>query len=331
MNKMKRTIFLLILLSGPMLLTTSCLSDVSHENPLDPKSGSTGYIISGIVNTRYAPYRPVANAVVSLFPGNSKVFSDNDGNFIFSGVAPGAYTVYCSADGRSRDSLNIQVATDRKIDFFLDGLPFFEGISLTTHHISRFFPVDDLYFLQIDAQVNDLDGIANIKQVSYAIPAYSASDTLAISLNAGFFSSRLNIENLPISSIHSLIGRSFILSVTDDPGQTIQSDPRYLTRVIDPTPVVISPTNLQVVANDSITFAWQKTRLPYFFTQSIEISQINLGLLTRVAEFKAIPSGQTKMTIENTQPTSDYIWILSVKDEFGNTSSSKEGSFHISK
>jgi len=324
----KKITYSLLLVS---ISLTACLNDVAHDNPLDPQSHNRGFSISGQVNTFYAPFRPIPNAVISLFPGEKKFFSLSDGSFSITDLKPGTYTVFCQADGYGADSLSIDLSNDQKITFHIDGLPFFERIALTTHHILRFFPVEDQFYLQVDARVNDPDGVADIKRVSFEIPDFSAKDTLAPSLNAGEFSNRLSIENLPVNTIHSLIGRDFILSIEDDPGQVVKSGDQYLTRVIDATPVVISPTNLQVVANDSITFKWQKLRLPYWYEHKIEIFQINLGLLTRVKEINSIPATAISKKIKNDLPTSDYVWILSVNDEFGNSSSGKEGTFHISK
>jgi len=314
-----------------LVLFSSCLSDVSHDNPLDPNSHASGFTLSGNVKTLYAPFQPISNAVVSLMPANTKVFSGTDGAFSIQSVMPGSYTVYCSAQGHSRDSLNILVTDNQNIKFFLDGLPYFENIALTTHHVSRFFPVEDLFYLQIDAGVGDPDGIADIKRVTFEIPDFSVGDTLTTSRNAGSFSRRLSLENLPVSSIHSLIGRAFVLSVTDDPGQSSQSGKRFLTRVIDLTPAVSRPTNSQTINSDSIAFSWEKVRLPYWFDQKIEVFQINLGLLIKVAEFGSIPASAISKSIKNSLPNGDYVWIFSVDDEFGNSSSAKESTFHINR
>lgn len=319
--------YLLVVLNVGII---SCFDDVAHENPLDPHNKNQGFIISGKVNTFYAPVRSISNAVITLMPNNNKFFSGSDGDFEISGLAPGNYTVFCTADGYGRDSTQIDLQANMKVSFFLDGLPFFENISLTTIHTSHFFPVDDMFFLQIDTQVNDLDGIADIDNVLFDIPEFNVSDTLEISLEAGLFTKRLSIDDLPINTIQTLIGRAFILSVTDDAGITTKSDKSFLTRVIEATPVLNQPQNLQTVPPDSIHFTWEKVRLPYWFSHTLEIFQINQGFLTKTTEINNIASIEIDTTIENTFPPGDYVWILTIIDEFGNTSSSKEGTFHVS-
>lgn len=312
-----------------LIFIYSCLDNVKHDNPLDPHNKNSGFSISGKVSSLYSPVKPIFNAVLSLHPGDLRIFSDIDGNFMFDGLEKGSYTIFSDAQGYSKDSLQLDLSEDKQINFFLDGLPYFENIQLTTHHTSRFFPIDDMFFLQIATRVNDSDGIGDINKVYFDIPEINASDTLNASLETGSFSIILSVEDLPVNTIHTLIGRRIILSVSDDAGITIESDPKFLTRVIDITPVVTSLVNLQTVSNDSLLFTWEKIRLPYWFTHTIEIYQINLGLLTKVIEIKNISQDRISYTMKNNLNTADYVWILSVSDEFGNTSSSKEGAFHV--
>ncbi len=311
------------------LLLAGCLEDVPHDNPLDPQNSNRGFTLSGTVNTLYAPVQTISNAIITLAPMNLKVFSNSDGRFILENLLPGKYTLYCSADGYTRDSVEVNLQANQTIHFYLDGLPYFETISLTTHHLSQFFPVEDLYYLQIQARVNDPDGIADINSVFFDIPEYSVHDTLFVSLEAGTFSRRLSIDDLPVNTIQTLIGRAFILTVQDDAGKSVKSGKRYLTRVIEETPVLSEPVNLQTVPADSIRFTWQKVRLPYWFNLRIEIFQINQGLLSPVSTIADIPGGLQTFTIGNTLPAANYVWILKITDEFGNSSSSREGTFQV--
>ncbi len=312
-----------------LFLINGCLRDVPHDNPLDPQNSNRGFTLKGTVNTLYAPVQTIANAVITIDPLNEKVFSKSDGSYAIENLLPGFYTVHCTAEGYTHDSLIVNLRGNETIDFFLDGLPFFRRISLTTHHTSQFFPVEDLYFLQIESDVDDPDGIADINNVFFDIPEYNVHDTLAASLRAGTFSKRLSIDDLPVNTIQTLIGRAFILTVSDDAGKQVQSGKRYLTRVIEETPVLSAPVNLQAVPADSIRFQWQKVRLPYWFSLSIKIFQINQGLLSEVAELADIPGTMESLAIKNSLPVASYVWILKITDEFGNSSSSREGTFQV--
>ena len=309
----------------------ACLADVPHDNPIDPNNKNRGFSISGKVTTLYAPVQNLSNAIITIEPGEQNLFSTSDGSFEFNGLEPGFYTIFCTANGYSLDSLEVDLQSDQTINFSLDGLPYFEQTALTTHHISRFFPVDDLFLLEVNVKVNDPDGVSDIKQVYFDITEFDASDTLDASLETGFFSKRLSVDDLPINSIHSLIGRAFYISIMDDANQITVSNELFLTRIIDLTPILESPTNLETVASDTIEFLWQKNRLPFLFRHRIEIFQINLGLLTKVDELNNIPSDISKWSAAHNLPKGDYVWILTIIDEFGNTSSSKEGTFNVNK
>jgi len=312
------------------LFIFSCLDNVKHENPLDPHNKNSGLTINGVVSTFYPPVQPIGNAVISLHPGDIKIFSDINGAFSLEELEKGEYKIFAEAEGYSVDSIQISLTENTKIDFFLDGLPYFDKINLTTHHTSRFFPIDDMFFLQLNVIVNDPDGIADINKVYFEIPEISLSDTLLSSLQAGIFNLLLSVEDLHVNTIHTLIGRELVLGVSDDAGFTVLSQPQFLTRIIDITPVVKAPTNLETVTGDSILFSWEKILLPFWFSHKIEIYQINFGLLTKIMEVNDIGRTTVSRSIKNTLTPADYVWILTVTDEFGNTSSSKEGTFHIS-
>ena len=179
--------------------------------------------------------------------------------------------------------------------------------------------------------MNDLDGIADINRVQFQIPELNVIDTLSPSLDVGIFKRRFSIDDFPVNTIQTLIGREFILNVTDDESVTINSEKQFLTRVIEKTPVLIEPVSFQTIVTDSIQFIWEKVREPFWFEHSIEIFQINQSLLLKIDEIKTIANSETFLSIKNLLPTGDYIWVLKISDEFGNTSisSSIKGRFHV--
>ncbi|KAA3613160.1 MAG: carboxypeptidase regulatory-like domain-containing protein [Calditrichaeota bacterium] len=319
-------IFLLILFTNFFL---SCLDDVPHDNPLDSHNNQ-GFVLQGKVTTFYPPVQTISNAVITLFPDETKFFSNADGEFEISGLSPGKYTVLCSAEGYAQDSITVDIQSNINIDFHLDGLPFFENISLTTHHEIHSFQAEDFFFLNIESMVNDLDGIADINKVFFEIPEVSVIDTLEPSLDAGLFRKWLSIDDLPVSTIQTLIGRAFILNVSDDAGTTTQSEKRFLTRVIEQTPSLTAPISFQTEFSDTLIFEWQKLNLSYWFEYTIEISQIIQGSPVKAQDISNISASENSIAIVNTLSRGDYTWLIKVTDEFGNTSSSSSnGRFHI--
>ncbi len=319
----------ILLLPGLLFFLTACFKDVPHDNPIDPLNKERGYTISGQVNTLYAPNLPINNAVLSIIETGDKVFSDNNGRYSMSELEPGNYKITCTADGYATDSIQVELNGDIVVDFFLDGLPYFERISLATRHISRFFPIDEIFLLELETEVDDPDGISDINRVYVEIKEFAILDTLDATADADRYTLTLSIDDLPVNSIHNLIGKAFYFYIEDDAGIVVKSEARFLTRIIDPTPVLINPVNLQSVSSDTIDFKWEKVRLPYNFNHKIEIFQINFGLLTKVTDIENIPSSENSLKYLHSFPRADYIWILTVMDDFGNSSSSREGSFRI--
>ncbi len=312
-----------------LIALTACVSDAPHDNPLDNPSGDGQFSLNGTVFSYYPPYKPLSNAFVFLLPARQAVFSDANGKFSFKGVTGGSYTLICSAAGYATDTVQVDVNQSVQHDFYLDALPYFETIYLRTHHVSRWFPVEDTYYLEVQATVNDPDGIGDLRKVWFTIPEFAFSDTLQAGIVAGQFEKSVPENQLPVGKIARLIGKEIILFVQDDPGSTTQSIPHFLTRIVQPTPVLIAPIGLSTVNPDSLVFQWQPVVLDYPFTFKVQLFQINLGVLTTVDEIGNIPGDQTSYWYRNVLPSGEYFWRVFVVDEYGNTSSSKEGAFRV--
>ena len=177
--------FFFLLVSA--LALTACLKDVPHDNPLDPASDKSGFTISGLVQTYYAPYTPLAGVLVWLKPGDYISRSSEDGSFRISNIRAGTYTIYCSADGYRTDSAQVNISAPLTHSFNLDGLPIFVKQAITTHHVARWFPLEDVYYLSVTAQMNDPDGLADLKWVRCEIPFTAYADTLDPDVEAGHF------------------------------------------------------------------------------------------------------------------------------------------------
>jgi len=318
-------IFLLILLVS----FSACLEDVSRDNPLDPTNGSANYQISGQVLTFYHPRTAISEASILVQPGNLVVISDENGSFNFNNLVPGNYTLICRAEGYQIDSATITIQNSFEHTFLLDGLPQFEQISLKAHHRSRWFPLEEIYFIEFETVVSDPDGIGDIQSVVCEIPSMNFLDTLQAEIEAGKFSSTLFDSDLPVSSIHQLIGRQIYFVAEDDFGTKTISEMKFLTRIIEDTPQLISPIELEPIDSFPINFRWERISAPYPITLKIEIFQINLGIAFKADEIINIPESNQNYMYAQTLDPGDYFWTINIVDEFGNSSSSREGTFQV--
>ncbi|MFQ5584899.1 MAG: carboxypeptidase-like regulatory domain-containing protein, partial [Calditrichia bacterium] len=202
-------LFITIVLSG-------CFSDAPRDNPFDPQNSNGGLELSGTVFTFYAPHQSIGNAMVSLLPGNIVTLTNSNGRFRFNDLKSGSYTLISTADGFTTDSLTMYLTVSTSQDIFLNALPYFKQIQLTTHHIARWFPPQDNYSLQIQVTADDNDGTGDIESLWYSIESISYSDTLQqISPGSDTFRGTVSEFDLPVPTLHTIIGKPFLFSVKD--------------------------------------------------------------------------------------------------------------------
>lgn len=316
--------FFLFITSG-IFLIFGCFSDAPRDNPLDPANGIS---LSGGVK-RFYSNNAVPNADVRLKPGNLVSMTDNAGNFRFSGISPGAYTLTVSADGFSSDTSAVNIEKNLRVDFSLDSLPHFRNISVFTTHITHWFPPDDIYSVVMEATGYDGDGTGDIKDVWFRIDPINFSDTLQrVAPGSNTFRGQAAASSLPVINLQELIGKPFAFFISDIPGNSSESSPHFISRIIEETPQLIAPVGLAVITSFPITFRWQAMpNIPFPFTQKIEIYSIGLGL--KVDEMSSIGSNMSEYVYNSPLSNGDYYWVLYIVDELGNQSGSKEGSFRV--
>jgi hypothetical protein len=311
------------------LIFLKCISDAPRNNPLDPQNPNGGVELSGTVSTFYVPHQPIGNARVVLNPGNIILLTNQQGQFTFSNIKPGIYSLFSTAVGFAKDSLQIEISNTTSTNFFLNGLPYFKEARLVTQHISRWFPSGDVFSMQIEVIANDRDGEGDLDKIWYELESFSFADTLIqVTPGSENFRGIASEFDLPLNNLHELIGKPITLFIKDFPGDTIVSENHFLSRIIDETPQLVSPVSLAIINTFPILLEWQRvTNLQYPFSYRIEIFSIDLGL--RVDVIENIPASESNFQYTNILGNGDYFWVLYILDEYGNSSSSKEGSFRM--
>lgn len=306
------------------VIIVGCIGDAPRDNPLDPANGID---ISGKV-LRLVDNQPIKGALVSVQPIHRIAETDVNGEFHIPEVPRGTYILHCQAEGFAPDSVSLTVNQSTTWDFHLNGLPRLVDVSLTTWHISRVFPIDDDFFVQVNVQADDPDNRNQVQNVWYEIPALGFADTLTeISLEKEFLGI-LRAPQAGVDSLDALIGKPFVLYVEDIFGDRTRRDNLFLTRIIKKTPTTVFPLGHTVSV--PFTMQWNPVRLPYPFTYTVEVF-VDDFIVTRIAEISAIPSDSTRIPFTmNLDPTRQYFWVLYVVDEFGNRSRSKQSPFRVS-
>ncbi len=314
--------------------TTGCLPDAEHTNPLDPLSEdfeNTG-AIEGRTTRFYPPFSPLANAEVRLTPGPFITTSDADGRFVITNVPVGTYGVQALRDGFSSfmDTVSVSLGqTTSDVSLRLDGLPVVRSFVLRTIHVSRWWPQEDLYTLEIAANLEDPDGVGDVAEVWFEIASFDFARELAQTGVVGRYQLTMQADSLPVPTLHSLQGTEFLLYVEDAAGFVTQSSPRSIVRVIDETPIAEEPQGLTSVEDGRPLLVWEDAALPYASTYRIDVVLDQANVQNVVLTVTDIESEVTRYQVETPLASGTYFWTVSVVDEFGNRSRSKEAGFVV--
>ena len=328
---MKSVLFKIIILS--FILQLSCLNDADRGNPFDP--GSKDFENAGVVRgqtlTFYSPFSALQDVEVSMQPGTFVTRSNVQGQFSFDRVPAGRYQITALKAGYApvSDTVQINFGETTPVQMNLDGLPLMPAISLNSCHISRWFPQNDLFLLEVTARVQDPDGFNDIDLVLIAIAELNFVDTLAVTPSPEIFKLTILESQLPGRNLHDVLGREIVLSARDHAGFASTSAPKFLARIIEETPVTVSPQGLEIVATPTPTLSWQVLDLPFRVTYRVELFRVDFGLNTLVWSQSGIDRPATSITVPDSLVAGTYFWTVAVVDEFGNCSRSKEASFQV--
>lgn len=304
------------------LLLWGCVSDAPRVNPLDPDGEAPALAgITGRVERFYAN-TGIANAMITVLPDQIVTTSDAQGNYrIAASLFPGDYTVVCTVGGYAPDTVRLSLSAGEagQADFRLNALPVFSSARLLTRRETGFIN-PETRFLEYAVEVDDADGDGDISRVTVTIPGLAYRDTLTrISAQEATFTGRLQPARLGLGGLEALEGHPFHFQATDLPGDSTDSGPRYISRLIEVVPVGDAPTGS---ATPPFDFEWTSVFPPYPFTYRVEIYQNVAVQLPPERVLEGIPSDTTRWGFSGPLPSGNYYWVLYVEDDFGNTSRS---------
>ncbi|NNE34062.1 MAG: carboxypeptidase regulatory-like domain-containing protein [Rhodothermales bacterium] len=315
----------------PLFLLGGCWEDAIHSNPLDPLSPE--YIdagsIDGIVTDR--GFNSISEVIISLTPGGQTATTTTDGRFVFDSVPPGVYTLTASGNGLEAAMSEVTVVANAtaSVSQTINLLPAVTGVDLTTLHVSRWWPQDDLFRLDARAAVSDGDGLVDVAGVELSIIDIQFSQPLQATTEAGVFELSLTEEDLGGIALHSLLGKPLELVVTDQFGSSATSGPVFLTRIVDFVPETDSPTGSQEIPGGNPLLTWNAADTPFVHTYQIDVFRVDDDVDTNVYMLENVPSSELSVQLSENFAVGQYYWTCSVVDEYGNRSRSKEAGFVV--
>lgn len=314
-------------------LFMGCFDDPVRDHPLDPLGEN--FIDKGNIIIRVTSFYPPLAGLndIEIQVAQPPIIgqTNEQGEYRSPDLGVGTYQVTISGEGyASIDTLvSVTAGESSRLDIPLPGLPVFSAFELHSLHLSRWFPPpEELFSLEIVAELDDLDGLADI-------------DSLWLVSNQPAFKEEIFVEVTPGRYVHSipsgrlsaglvaLQGREFQLLAKDRSGEINWSAPRSMIRVIEETPLALDPDNLTVLTESLPTFNWAPIALQYPFTFRLDIVQINQNVESIVQTIESIPATDTTITAATPLLAGNYFWTISVVDEFGNRSRSREAGFRI--
>ncbi len=325
----------IVLFGALIVLMSRCGPDAPHDNPLDPLNPSANFSIGGRVFNFYPPFNGLPNVQVVLLPLNRQTTTGPSGEFIFANIQRGQFQLIGTAPGYRADTLTLTIKQDTTVVLHLDALPRLDSIRITSHRVGRFFPPEDLLYVQFAAVGADPDGASDITRIQFLLPDLSVTDTLSplqiVNATQVKGAVRKTASELNLTSIENLVGKAVYFTIGDKPGARVTSPPHYLFRVIPRIPTVVSPSALTSIPADSarILFRWEPISFPFAFTFTVELYRLDLGIGTLVNSVTNISADTTEIYLPNPGTAGDYFWVVYVVDEFGNSSRSREGAFRI--
>ena len=149
-----------------------------------------------------------------------------------------------------------------------------------------------------------------------------------VQVEPGKFVHTIPASRLP-AGLDALLGHALSLRAIDRSGFENTSSATTIIRVIDETPLALSPDDLSLLDNDQPIFEWAPVVLPYPYTFRIDVVRVDQNVQSTVQVIEDIPSTETMHVASEAIPTGRYFWTVSVVDEFGNRSRSREAGFRI--
>jgi hypothetical protein len=321
--------YIAFLLAGAMLIVSGCIPDASHDNPIDPdsKAFSNSGTLSGSVLSYYQPYMGISGALVTVQPSGVAGVTNSAGAFSISDVPAGNIQIIVSCLGYLTDTVSSKalVGANPRVDIHLDALPVVGTCQVVTRKIDQWWP-HAVYSILVSATLTDPDGLGDIAGASlevdtmkFAMTYVPAQQNYQVSVDAAIF---------PQGSLEWLVGRQFIVSARDRIGATSFGKPFSVTRVIQDAPIPLAPTALDTAAA-SPQFSWAQPALQFPYSYKLELFRLDQGVPSLLWSVANVSSSLSSYQYPDRLSTGLFFWTISLVDEFGNLSRSKEASFYI--
>lgn len=306
-----------------------CVSDVPHDNPLDPFSSNplTGAKLSGRVVLKNNVSVGIAGATVLMLPGTSMVETDSLGYFVFTNSQTDVQAVVVRKVLYVSDTTAVTLVRgeSRKMTIELNAVPTVLLVHIVTRKIDLWWP-NPIYSAYISASADDLNGVNDIDTVWVGVDSLNFG--MAYSVSEKLFQTIIYASQMPTNTLEWMIGRSCIIRVRDKANAVGESAPAYGARIIEDEATPISPAALDTVSSPP-EFQWTPPSSLFPFSFTITVVRLDAGTQSVVWTQSGIGSYMRTFQYPAVLQDGLYFWTISIVDEYGNIAQSKESSFIV--
>lgn len=314
-------------------LIAGCIDDAPRDNPLDPlspaytRAGSLTGVIR-VANQATA----IAGAMVTDLDENIFVKTDTLGYFAFDRLPSGRHTFVCTKENFTNDTFYVEIRdrASTHVVRALNGAPVVLSQNILTRKIDQYFPSPQ-YFVDVAAEMTDPNGDIDLDSVWFSV-----ADTILFPLTnpigSKHFSTTIFKNQLPTNTIQWLVGKPLYIVSRDDNGSVNIGSPFFVTRVIEQTagPILSNTDSL----NASFDLRWSPPDVTFNYSYTVTISILVGGVPSVVKTYAGINSFFEKITypyLSGDAPLEkgNYLWSVTVVDDFGNYARSKESTFTV--
>lgn len=317
-----------------VLLVAGCV-DAPRDNTLDPSSpffqnsaSVSGQVTVGQQNTG------IASATVQCPEQGVSVSTDSGGNYAFPHLTSGTLFIVASKAGFVPDTQRIQLnpGASMKVSFAMNGAPIILTEGIITHKYDQYFP-SPVYTVDVMTTVTDPNSITEVDSVWFTVDSLLYPMVYSITLRQ--FQTTLYKYDFPTNTIDWLVGKPLQIRAKDRFGAVGFSQPFTVTRIIEPTATPSSPVP---GTNDTTGFRpllkWLPPGVTFTYTYTLQCSRVDAGTETLVWTLSNIGSTVLQQQFPGDGSglaliAGNYVWSVTIVDNFGNSSRSKEAAFTV--
>ncbi len=316
-----------------IVLLNGCIDDAPRDNPLDPQSSShvkTGSMTGRILIANISV--GIADATITSKTENISVQTDALGYFTFPLLSTGVRTFICSKMNFTTDTFSVTIQAGQIAEIFrgMNGAPVTTFKQIVTRKIDKYFPGPE-YFVEISAAVSDPNGITDLDSVWFAV-VDSIRYPLTYSVATKTFIATIFKYDFPTNTIQWLVGKPLKIISKDVHNAVNFSDAFFVTRVIEQTalPILSNTDSLKT----SFGLKWSPPDVTFNYSYTVTLSQISGVVPSIIRTYSGINSLNEALSYPydgNDAPLQqgNYIWSVTIVDDFGNYSRSKESAFTV--